>query len=1074
MKKQFLFLFLLALRVGLFVPVCSQNNEKLIYTRAFAPSEGWVNRTEAEFRKEICLNGYWEIQPQALPQGYTMGRGIAPEMTLPDASSWSKTKIKIPSPWNINAFANRNLEGPDHRNYPSYPAEWEEVRMAWMRKMVTIPADWSDKQIKLHFEAVAGYAEVYVNKQKIAENFDIFLPFDADITNLVQPGETIEVLVGVRDQALFEDKSTIGRRVVPAGSMWGYLIRGIWQDVYLLALPKLHIEDIYVKPLVSKNLLELEVTVQNNTTRKEEVQLQGVINQWLNKAGTDINSAPVPAWELGQKALDITAAKLVVDAGAKVTTTLQIPVNKGTLDYWTPEHPNLYALILSVNKKKETLDKKYERFGWREWTIQGTKQCLNGEPYELKGDSWHFMGVPQLTRRYAWAWYTAIKGMNGNAVRPHAQVYPRFYLDVADEMGICVLNETANWASDGGPKLDSDTFWESSKEHLKRFVLRDRNHASVFGWSISNENKPVILHVYNRPELMPAQEQAWKDWRDIVQKYDPTRPWISADGEDDGDGILPVTVGHYGDINSMKRWVEIGKPWGIGEHSMAYYGTPEQVAKYNGEEAYESQYGRMKGLANECYHLLANQRKMGASYASVFNMAWYALKPLPIGKKDLTTAPSITQDGVFFPDYIEGVPGVQPERMGPYCTTFNPGYDPSLPVYDPWPMYDAMRSANSPDGAPAWSPYMDSSNALQPDNYAEAPLKQYKDIVFIGEPNSKLKQILDVQRVKFATKVTAPQQLLYIVDGATLPTEAQKKALLQNITKGADVWIWGVIPQTLSAYNELLPLPVNLEKREISSFIPEQKSWMAGLKNSDFYFCEIQRSNASEFGLSGAFVQEGNVLLNACNTDWRKWNKRPEELKTAAVLRSENEAKGAAPAFVKYQKGCSTYYVSTLTEFANSEKGFNTLAAILKNAGIPCEKSEIDSHDAFFMRDGQVQFPLSARERLVAEGDGYTLNVWVFSPRPLDDLLIEPNMPKLTLYVDAWESDLLLNDKNIEAAHKTNRNSTYNELPLLQGWNKITLKVGKGDKDRFAASFRCENNKEFLPKLKVSFVNQIQ
>lgn len=112
-----------------------------------------------------------------------------------------------------------------------------------------------------------------------------------------------------------------------------------------------------------------------------------------------------------------------------------------------------------------------------------------------------------MTRRYAWAWFTAIKGMNGNAVRPHAQVYPRFYLDMADEMGICVLNETANWASDGGPKLDSEHFWKESKEHLKRFVLRDRNHASVFGWSISNENKPVILHVYNRPELIPAQQK---------------------------------------------------------------------------------------------------------------------------------------------------------------------------------------------------------------------------------------------------------------------------------------------------------------------------------------------------------------------------------------------------------------------------------------------------------------------------------------------------------------------------------------------------------------------------------------
>ncbi|MDE8698432.1 hypothetical protein PZH42_31560, partial [Bacteroides cellulosilyticus] len=43
------------------------------------------------------------------------------------------------------------------------------------------------------------------------------------------------------------------------------------------------------------------------------------------------------------------------------------------------------------------------------------------KPYQLRGDSWHFMGIPQMTRRYAWAWFTAIKGMNANAVRPHHQ-----------------------------------------------------------------------------------------------------------------------------------------------------------------------------------------------------------------------------------------------------------------------------------------------------------------------------------------------------------------------------------------------------------------------------------------------------------------------------------------------------------------------------------------------------------------------------------------------------------------------------------------------------------------------------
>ncbi|MBQ8673208.1 MAG: glycoside hydrolase family 2 [Bacteroides sp.] len=1041
---------------------------RLVFPFPFAPSEGLVNRLEKPYRQEICLNGYWEFQPVSLPSDYVQGKGIAPELPLPRAEAWSTARIKIPSPWNINAFAYRNLEGPDHRNYPSYPREWEEVKMAWMKKVVDVPADWEGQAIRLHFEAVAGQTVVYVNGQKAGENFDLFLPFSLDVTSLVSPGEQAEVLVGVRSQSLFEDNSTVGRRIVPAGSMWGYHIAGIWQDVYLQALPKLHIEDVFVKPLVGRGILELEVTVRNHTSQRADVRLGGDISEWLNLAGTDVISAPVPAWELGRVAMTLPETRVAIEPDAVRQVTLQLPVGEEVLKYWTPEQPNLYALLLSLKQKKQVVDTKYERFGWREWTLQGTTHCLNGKPYALHGDSWHFMGVPQMTRRYAWAWFTAIKGMNGNAVRPHAQVYPRFYLDMADEMGICVLNETANWASDGGPKLDSDHFWKASKEHLRRFVMRDRNHASVFGWSISNENKPVILHVFNRPDLMPGQLKAWEEWRDIVRECDPTRPWISSDGEDDGNGILPVTVGHYGDMNSMKHWIEIGKPWGIGEHSMAYYGTPEQVSVYNGERAYESQEGRMEGLANECYNLIANQRRMGASYSTVFNMVWYALKPLPLGKRDLTSAPSLATDGVFFSDYREGVPGIQPERVGPYCTTFNPGYDPALPLFDPWPLYEAMRAANAP-GAPAWSPYAEVEK--QHVDAAEAvPAAAYKEIVFIGNQNSNVKQLMETQGVKFAARASLPVGLLYVVDGSYTPTAKEMEQLRRHADKGADIWIWGLVPEQVECYNRLLPLPVAVDRLERSSFLPVQKSWMRGLNNSDFYFCELQRAHAARYTLKGQLVDEGEVLLHACKTDWRKWNKRPEELKTAGVLRSEYECTAATPVFVKCRQGNASYYVSTLTEFANSEKGFHTLAAVLKNAGVPCSKVEANGEEMFFLRDGQLHFPAATVRKMQKQDASASVDIYVFSPRPLDDLLIEPNMPKLSLVMKPGAAALSINGKPYKMDRRNNEEVLYKELPLLQGWNRLTIQLPADRLRDFSAYFRCDNRNDFLPLLKASFI----
>ena len=500
------------------------------------------------------------------------------------------------------------------------------------------------------------------------------------------------------------------------------------------------------------------------------------------------------------RAMAVKPVKVNVAPGDTVKTVITLPVAEGTLKYWTPETPNLYSLVLSAKTGGKKIDTKYERFGWREWTLEGTSHLLNGKVYPLRGDSWHFMGIPQMTRRYAYAWYKAIKDMNGNAVRPHAMVYPRFYHDMADEMGICILNETANWASDGGPKLDSPHFWEASKDHLRRFVMRDRNHASVFGWSVSNENKPVILYVYNRPDLLEPQMVAWREWRDIVRELDPTRPWISSDGEDDGDGILPVTVGHYGDVGSMHNWINIGKPWGIGEHSMAYYGTPEQVAKYNGERAYVSALGRMEGLANECYNLIKDQRDNGASYSTVFNMAWYALQPLPIGKKDITTPPSMENDGIFFGTYTEGQPGVQPERVGPYSTTLNPGYDPSLPLYRPWPMFEAMRAANAPDG-PAWSEWAEIDKKKYESKERWDAATPYRQVVFVGSADSRARQQFDAQGVIFSDKVTDPANALYVLDGTYSLSGELEETIRKHMSLGADLLVWGINPANVQPHN---------------------------------------------------------------------------------------------------------------------------------------------------------------------------------------------------------------------------------------------------------------------------------
>ena len=79
----------------------------------------------------------------------------------PDTFRWDTVPLKIPSPWNVNSFSKG--DGGDFVAFPSYPGDWEKAQIGWMKRDFVLPANWSGKQLKLHFEAIAGFAKIYVN-----------------------------------------------------------------------------------------------------------------------------------------------------------------------------------------------------------------------------------------------------------------------------------------------------------------------------------------------------------------------------------------------------------------------------------------------------------------------------------------------------------------------------------------------------------------------------------------------------------------------------------------------------------------------------------------------------------------------------------------------------------------------------------------------------------------------------------------------------------------------------------------------------------------------------------------------
>ena len=137
-----------------------------------------------------------------------------------------------------------------------------------------------------------------------------------------------------------------------------------------------------------------------------------------------------------------------------------------------------------------------------------------------------------------------------------------------------------------------------------------------------------------------------------------------------------------------------------------------------------------------------------------------------------------------------------------------------------------------------------------------------------------------------------------------------------------------------------------LTGRDASSLLVQSSDpILTGLDNGDFYFTESQPTPLIRHGLAGPFVTGGRTLLAACPTDWRRWNGRAEPVKTAAVLRSEREAKPTGAALVEYPSGRGRYLVTSFVP--TSREGRTLWKRLLTNAGVALTERKAAPDSAF-------------------------------------------------------------------------------------------------------------------------------
>mgnify|MGYP002631348663 FL=1 len=352
------------------------------------------------------------------------------------------------------------------------------------QKHFKTPASPDKKSIFINFDGVYNNATFWLNGTKLGFNPYGYSPINYDLTNLLKRDSSDNILTVHVDRSRYAD------------SRW-YTGSGIYRNVKLVVLDKLHIP-----------IWGIFLTTPKIDEQSAQVQVKiDVLNQYANKVSFNLNTRILNA--SGSVVAQITEA-LSLDSNAKETFTQNLEVVNPQL--WDIETPNLYNAVTTISNNGVTVDEYTTRFGIRSLEFgkdYGFK--LNGKVTNVKGVCLHHDAglVGAAVPKGVWKRrLESLKACGVNAIRTAHNPYSKEFLDLCDEMGFLVQDEFFDewdYAKDKRKNYHDrsfdyitrgyvEHFQEWAKTDLSRTMLRDRNHPSVFQWSIGNEIEWTYLH----------------------------------------------------------------------------------------------------------------------------------------------------------------------------------------------------------------------------------------------------------------------------------------------------------------------------------------------------------------------------------------------------------------------------------------------------------------------------------------------------------------------------------------------------------------------------------------------------
>ena len=432
-------------------------------------------RPESDHRKQLFDND-WKFR-----------LGDDPDASADHYNDAGWRVLDLPHDWSIEGTVDpSHAMGNDGGYFPD--------GIGWYRKSFHLPSEWKDKKVGIYFEGVYMNSEVFINGQSVGVRPYGYSSFYYDLTPYLRPD-------GKNILAVRVDNSQ------QKNCRW-YTGSGIYRHVWLTVTHPVHIAHWGVAittPEVSpeKAVVQIKTTLKNETSSARQVTLTTRLTRESQEAG----------WE---------ETKIELSAGETKEVTLRVPVLRPAL--WSPETPHLYEAQLAVTEDGNVLDSTVEPFGIRTITYSAEKGLyLNGKRVILNGGCLHHdngcLGAAAYDRAEERK-VELMKAAGFNAARTSHNLPSEAFLHACDRLGLLVIDESFDGWRDSKNKHDYSTLFDQWwQRDVEAMVLRDRNHPSIFCWSIGNE-------VIERKKLEVVTTA--KKLADHVHRFDPERPVTSA------------------------------------------------------------------------------------------------------------------------------------------------------------------------------------------------------------------------------------------------------------------------------------------------------------------------------------------------------------------------------------------------------------------------------------------------------------------------------------------------------------------------------------------------------------------